>query len=53
MKNILLGICGFVLCVSGIILVLVFWRDVGVLFRGAIGAVVAIAGLSMMAISRD
>lgn len=53
MKKIFLGVCGFILCVFGIVLVLVFWKDVVLLFRGVVGALLAITGLAMMAVSRD
>ena len=44
----LLFICGSVVLVVGITLVLVWWHDVVVLFKGVIGMALALGGLLLL-----
>ena len=53
MKKILLWIVGLVAVLAGIGLVLLFWKDIVVVFRAVIGVFLAITGLVMMSVSRD
>ncbi len=48
-----LFILGMILMISGIVLVLVWWSDVMVLFRGFIGVFTALAGLLMLTMMRE
>ena len=47
-KKFVLFAAGFFTLVLGITLILVCWRDVVSLFRGAIGTILALAGLFML-----
>ncbi len=48
-----LFILGMVLMIVGITLVLVWWKDVTVLFRGRIGVFTALAGLVILSMMRE
>ncbi len=47
-----LFIFGMILMIVGIALVLVWWKDVTVLFRGCIGVFAALGGLLVLAMIR-
>ena len=47
-KKFVLFVAGFFILVLGVTLILVCWRDVVSLFRGASGMVLALAGLFML-----
>ncbi len=49
----LLGVVGVIALVVGLTLVLVWWPDVMVLFRGILGIVLAVAGLFILYIIRQ
>jgi len=53
MKKVLLGLMGLAFLAGGVSLILRFWPDTAVVFRGVIGIFIAIAGLVMMTIARD
>ena len=40
-----MGILGIVFLIAGLVMVLAWWPDVVILFRGAIGFILALAGL--------
>jgi len=44
-KKFVLFVAGFFVLILGITLILVWWKDVVGLFRGAIGFILALAGL--------
>jgi hypothetical protein len=44
-KKFVLFLVGFFILILGITLVLIWWADVVVLFRGALGIILALAGL--------
>ena len=46
-KN-LLFLCGGVVLIIGMTLVLFWWRDVVILFRGAIGILLALGGMLLL-----
>lgn len=48
-----LFILGMIFMIVGIALVLVWWKDVTVLFRGCIGVFTALAGLVILSMMRD
>ena len=39
---------GSILLIAGVCLILVWWRDLVVIFRGVIGIIIAIAGLFIL-----
>ena len=47
-KKFVLFVAGFFVLILGVTLILVCWRDVVALFRGASGIVLALAGLFML-----
>ena len=47
-KKFVMFLIGFLILVLGITLILVWWKDVVILFKGAIGIVLALAGLLML-----
>jgi len=47
-KKFVLFVIGFFILILGITLILFWWMDVAVLFRGAIGIILALAGLLML-----
>ncbi len=53
MKKIALGLLGLVALIAGLSLILRFWSETVVLFKGTIGILIAIVGLVMMTIARD
>jgi hypothetical protein len=53
MKKMLLGLMGLAVLIAGLSLILRFWPETTVLFKGVIGIFVAITGLVMMTVSRD
>ncbi|MFA6379126.1 MAG: hypothetical protein WCX16_05035 [Candidatus Omnitrophota bacterium] len=53
MRKILLGLTGLAALIAGLSLILRFWPDTVVLFRGVVGIFIAITGLVMMTIARD
>ena len=52
-KKILLGVAGFIVLGIGLGLILKFWAEIAVLFKGTIGIVLAVAGLVMMSVAKD
>jgi len=44
-KKFLLFVVGFFILILGVTLILVWWSDVASLFRGAVGMVLAMAGV--------
>ena len=44
-KKFLLFLCGNVVLVLGVMLILTWWQDVVILFRGAVGIIFALAGM--------
>lgn len=53
MKKILLGLMGLVVLIAGLSLILRFWGEITMIFKGVIGILLAIAGLVMMTVARD
>lgn len=53
MKKILLWVAGLIVLVLGLGLILKFWGEIAILFKGIIGMALAIAGLVMMSVARD
>ena len=47
-KKFVLFVIGFFVLVLGITLILVWWKDVVALFKGAMGVILALAGLFML-----
>jgi len=47
-KKFVLFVVGFFILILGITLILVWWMDVAVLLRGAIGIILALSGLLML-----
>ncbi len=47
-KKFVLFAIGFFILILGITLVLVWWKDIVVLFKGAVGIILALAGIFMM-----
>ena len=44
-KRFILFLVGFFIVILGITLILAWWKDVVILFRGAVGIILALAGL--------
>lgn len=44
-KRFTFGVTGFVVLILGVALILLYWNDVVILFRGIIGIILALAGL--------
>ena len=53
MKKIGLGLLGLAALIAGLSLILHFWPQTVILFKGIIGSFLAIAGLVMITIARD
>jgi hypothetical protein len=53
MKKLLLFLLGFILVIAGIALVLREWPAVVVVFKGVIGAILAIVGLVVLCIVKE
>ena len=47
-KKFVLFVTGFFVLVLGVTLILVWWKDVAVLFKGAVGIILSLAGLFML-----
>jgi hypothetical protein len=47
-KSFILFTAGFFILVLGVTLILFCWKDVVVLFKGAVGIILALAGLFML-----
>ena len=47
-KKFLLFVIGFFILIFGIMLILVWWQYVAFLFKGAVGLILALAGLLML-----
>ena len=47
-KKFVLFVAGFFVLVLGVTLILVWWKDVAMMFRGAVGIILAFAGLFML-----
>jgi len=47
-KKIILFLAGFVILILGISLVLFWWKDVVIFFRGILGMVIALSGLVIL-----
>jgi len=47
-KKFILFVVGFFVLILGITLILVWWSNVVVLFKGAVGIILALAGLFML-----
>ena len=47
-KKFLLFVIGFFILILGVTLILAWWPSVAILFRGAIGVILALAGLMML-----
>ena len=47
-KKFLLFVIGFFILILGIMLILVWWQYVAFLFKGAVGLILALAGLLML-----
>ena len=52
-KKIFLFAAGALLLIVGIVMVLVWWKDVVSLFRGGVGMVVALAGMLVLYMARE
>ena len=53
-KKFILFLVGFLILILGITLILAWWKDVVVLFKGAVGIIFALAGLfTMYAMNRQ
>ena len=52
-KKITLFIIGFAVLISGITLVLMWWKDVVILFHGAIGMILALAGMIILYMMKE
>lgn len=44
---------GMMVLILGLVLVLVWWKDVVVLFRGCVGVFIALAGLMMLFVAQQ
>lgn len=53
MKKIILFLLGLCVLIAGVSCVLLFWKDVVILFKGLIGGILAVGGLAMMSVARD
>ncbi|MDP8264037.1 MAG: hypothetical protein P9M12_00980 [Candidatus Aceula lacicola] len=53
MKKILFWFVGLIVLVAGLGLILNFWSELAVLFKGIIGILIAITGIVMMSVARD
>ena len=53
MKKILLWFVGLGVLVVGLGLILKFWAEITILFKGLIGMILAVAGLVIMSVARD
>jgi len=52
-KKFVLFLVGFVVLILGVTLILVWWKDVAVLFRGTVGIILALGGLfTLYAVSK-
>ena len=47
-KKFLLFLCGNIVLILGVMLILTWWQDVVVLFRGAVGMIFALAGMIVL-----
>jgi len=47
-RRFILFVAGFFILVLGVTLILIWWKDLVVIFRGALGLILALAGLFMM-----
>ena len=47
-KKFILFLVGFFVLILGITLILIWWKDVVILFRGAVGIILALTGLFML-----
>lgn len=52
-KKAVLFLAGSAVLISGVTLILSWWPEVVLLFKGAVGMVLALAGLVMLALIRD
>jgi len=52
-KNIILFFIGAMVLLAGITLVLLWWEDVVLIFRGVVGIVLALVGLFMLYLVKD
>ena len=53
MKKILFWLAGLIVLLAGLGLILKFWSELAVLFKGIIGMILAVVGLVMMSVARD
>ncbi|OGW96260.1 MAG: hypothetical protein A2Z81_05595 [Omnitrophica WOR_2 bacterium GWA2_45_18] len=47
-KKIVVGLGGIFILIAGLTLILLFWKDVVIIFKGTIGMILALAGLLML-----
>ena len=52
-KNLLFFILGGFILIVGITMILVYWPDVVILFKGAVGIVLALTGLIILSMARE
>jgi hypothetical protein len=53
-KNFVLFVAGIFILLLGVTLILVWWKDAVMLFKGSVGMILALAGLFMVyAMSKD